>query len=85
MAETKDSIDTKTAKTLFEVGALSCAVAVPAPLEREGYWLLQFQCENRRDPYTLAAQREDRRVFKSADGVLSTALKIGFREVKFKF
>lgn len=84
MAETNDSIDTKTAKILFDLGALSSAVAVPAPLQPSGYWLLQFQCDNRRDPYTLAAQREDRRVFKSADGVLSTASKIGFREVKFK-
>lgn len=79
-----DSIDTTEAKILFDAGALKSATAVPEPLGKHGHWLLQFEAQNRSQAYTLAAQREPHRVFKSADAVLATAHKIGFRVVKFQ-
>ena len=79
-----DSIDTTEAKILFDAGALNSATAVPVPMGNAGHWLLQFEAQNRSQAYTLAAQREPQRVFKSADAVLATAHKIGFRVVKFQ-
>lgn len=79
-----DSIDTAEAKLLFDAGSLKSATAVPEPMGRSGHWLLQFEAQNRSQVHTLAAQREPQRVFKSADAVLATAHKIGFRVVKFQ-
>jgi hypothetical protein len=84
MAGFIDAIDTKEAQILFDAGALSEAIAVAAPMAN-GHWLLQLKAKNRSEPYTLAAQREPQRVFKSSDAVIATANKIGFRAIKFEF
>ncbi len=82
MAGFVDAIDTKEAIILFDAGALWEAVSVPVPMG-EGF-LLQLTAKNRKEPYTLAAQREPQRIFKSADAVIATAKKIGFGEVIFR-
>ncbi|MCF1458963.1 MAG: hypothetical protein LPH21_15865 [Shewanella sp.] len=79
-----DSIDTKEACILFEAGALKAATAAPHPLS-SGCYVLMFEAKNRPNPYTLAAQRDPIRIFKSSDAVIATANKIGFRSINFKF
>ncbi|MCF1458960.1 MAG: hypothetical protein LPH21_15850 [Shewanella sp.] len=79
-----DAIDTKEACILFEVGALKAATAAPHPLNPRVYILL-LEAKNRPNPYTLAAQRDPVRIFKTADAVIATATKIGFRTINFKF
>ena len=83
MAGFVDAIDTKEAQILFDAGALSEAIAVSAPMAN-GHWLLQLTAKSRKEAYTLAAQREPQRVFKSADAVIATANKIGFKTIIFK-
>jgi len=85
MAQFVNSIDTKEARILFEAGALESCTVAPAPLGKDGEWTILLGCKKRSEPYTLAAQREEIRVFKSADGAIKTAKKIGFRTIKFQF
>ena len=85
MAQFTNSIDTKEAMILFDAGALESCTAAPAPFAKEGAWILLLTCKKRSDAYTLAAQRDEIRVFKSADGAIKTAKKIGFRTIKFQF
>lgn len=85
MAQFQNSIDTKEAIILFEAGALNSCTVAPKPLGEDSEWILLLECKKRSEPYTLAAQREQIRVFKSADGAIKTAKKIGFRTVKFQF
>jgi hypothetical protein len=82
MAGFVDAIDTKEAIILFDAGALKTATAVKTPLGNG--WVLLITAKQRTEPYRLAAQREDTRVFKSADAVLATAKKIGFQQIKFE-
>lgn len=85
MAQFANSIDTKEAMILFDAGALESCTVAPAHFGKEGDWILLLSCKKRSEPYTLAAQREEVRVFKSADGAIKTAKKIGFRTIKFQF
>lgn len=80
---TEHALDTKEACILFDAGALASATAVKAPMQ-EGCWLLQLTARKGGMVYTLAAQREAQRIFKSADAVIATANKIGFRQIKFQ-
>lgn len=84
MTDNLNNIDTKEASILFDAGALISLNAVPAPLNPSCWMLLVF-AKNRKEPYVLAAQREPVRLFKSADAVISTANKIGFKNIKFTF
>ena len=84
MRRSRDAVDLKEAQLLFEAGALNAAEAAKAPLRDSGWILLLWQ-DKRSEPLQLAAQRDDLRLFKSADAVISTARKIGFRSIKFQF
>jgi hypothetical protein len=84
MANFIDSIDTKEAMLLFHAGSLDSCVAVQVPLQDDGEWMLLLNCKKRSEPYKLSAQREPIRRFKSADGVIKTALKIGFKSIRFE-
>ena len=74
------SINTAEAILLFDAGSLSGAKSVKAVLE-DGY--LMYLDGRKGLVYTLASQREDIRIFKSANAVLATAKKIGFKKVEF--
>ncbi len=78
---TNSSIDTPEAILLFDSGSLTSAYAAPAVVSAG--WILHFKAKGK--VYVLSSQRDDLRVFKSADAVISTANKIGFKEVSFNF
>jgi len=75
------SINTAEAILLFDSGSLTSAFATPAVVSAG--WILHFKAKGA--VYVLSAQRDDLRVFKSSDAVISTANKIGFKEVTFNF
>lgn len=81
----ENSLDTKEAIILFDAGALKEAVAVPHPMRSELGYNLFLRPKVGSSPYVLAAQRDPIRLFKTADAVISTAKKIGFRTIKFEF
>ena len=77
------AITVKEASILFDSGAMTSVVVAPAPLNA-GSWIMFFDTKAASGAYTLCAQREPVRIFKSSDAALATAFKIGFRCVKFK-
>ena len=77
------TVNVKEAILLFDSGAMASVTVAPAPLN-DGCWIMFFDTKAKNGAYTLCAQRDPVRIFKSADAVLATALKIGFRCIKFK-
>lgn len=77
----KSSVNTAEAILLFDTGSLTSSFAAPSVVSSG--WILHFKAKG--CIYVLSAQRDDLRVFKSADAVISTANKIGFKEVTFNY
>lgn len=77
------TVNLREAVVLFDSGALSSVTVAPAPLHG-GDWIMFFDTKAAKGAYTLCAQRDPVRIFKSSDAALATASKIGFRYVNFR-
>lgn len=70
-------------KRLFEQGLLATAFVVPAPLSK--HWHLCFTTAAGKTERMTLARQDTLKEYKTVNGALSDALKVGFKEVTIKY
>lgn len=79
---TKEIVKQVDAQLLFDAGALSKAIVVKAPLEEKGCNLILEGTKKQQYVFASARKYKEARVFKSYDGAIQMAERLGFRKVE---
>lgn len=75
------AMDLKTMRGQFERGLLQEAIIAPAPLEADTWLFLVVNRNGRQDCMTIA-RTSTPKLYKSVDGAVSDAVRVGFRTVQ---
>jgi hypothetical protein len=78
----RDIVKQPDAQLLFDAGALVKAVVVKAPLETKGYHLIFEGKHKQKYIFASARKPKEPRAFRSYDGAVQMADRLGFRKVE---
>ncbi|MEZ9657910.1 hypothetical protein [Vibrio sp. 10N.261.52.F3] len=78
----KEIVKQVDAQLLFDAGALTKAIVVKAPLETKGCNLILVGSKKQQYVFASARKHKEPRIFRSYDGAIQMAERLGFKKVE---